>query len=219
MDIHFNQVSKLYSNNYLGLDNVSFNMPSGDFAFLTGHSGAGKSTLLKLIAGLEQSTQGQVHVGTQDMSQLRARHIPPFRRKIGLILQTPKLLVDRTVFDNAALPLIIAGCPYREIQNRVHAVFMRIGLQHKEKYYPFELSTGEQQRVAIARAIINKPQLLLADEPTGNLDPDLAAEIMHLFEQFNRLGTTVLIASHDIALVTKLKRRVLTLADGKLICS
>lgn len=219
MDIHFQQVSKLYPNNHLGLDNVSFSMASGEFAFLTGHSGAGKSTLLKLISGLEFTTHGHVIVGDQDMSKLKTKHIPAFRRRIGLILQTPKLLVDRTVFDNAALPLIIAGRPYHEIQNRVHAVFMRIGLQHKEKCYPYELSTGEQQRVAIARAIINKPQLLLADEPTGNLDPELAAEIMHLFEQFSRLGTTILIASHDIALVKKLGRRVLKLGEGKLLCS
>ena len=218
MKILFHQVSKLYTNNHLALDNVNFELCSGEFAFLTGHSGAGKSTLLKLIAALETSTKGQVTVGDYDMNKLAPRQIPFFRRRIGLILQNPKLLTDRVVFDNVALPMIVTGEPYRDIQFRVRNILGRLGLQHKEKYFPQELSTGEQQRVAIARAIINKPWLLLADEPTGNLDPDLAAEIMYLFEQFNQLGMTTLIASHDIALVKKLNRRVLHIAEGKLTC-
>lgn len=214
--ITFQHVSKRYPNHYLALDNVSFKLDAGEFAFLTGHSGAGKSTLLKLIAAMEFSTQGQIQVGEYQLNRLRKRHIPFLRRQIGLILQTPKLLTDRSILDNVALPLIVSGCSYHDIRHRVRAVLAKVNLHTKEKCLPLELSTGEQQRVAIARAIINKPALLLADEPTGNLDPELAAEMMHLFEQFNRLGMTVLIASHDLVLINKLKHRLLTLAEGKL---
>ena len=214
--ITFQNVSKRYLNGYLALDNVSLQINSGEFSFLTGHSGAGKSTLLKLIAAIESTTQGYVVIANQKLNQLSKRRIPFLRRQMGMILQNPELLTDRTVFDNVALPLIVAGCSFHEIQSRVRAVLAKVSLPNKERCYPFELSSGEQQRVAIARAIVNKPPLLLADEPTGNLDPDLAAEIMHLFEQFNRLGMTILIASHDIALINKLRHRVLTLTEGKL---
>lgn len=217
--IKFQHVSKRYPNGYLALDNVSFNLATGEFAFLTGHSGAGKSTLLKLIAAIENPTQGHIAVGKYHLNSHRIkRQIPFLRRNIGIIMQTPELLMDRPIFDNIGLPLIIAGLSYSEIRSRVRAVLAKVSLHNKEKCFPFELSTGEQQRVAIARAIINKPTLLLADEPTGNLDPELANEMMHLFEQFNRLGMTILIASHDLALINKLKHRMLTLVEGKLSC-
>lgn len=215
--ILFQRVSKRYTNGYLALDNLSFQLKKGEFAFLTGHSGAGKSTLLKLIAAIESPTHGQITIADQHMHQLKPRHIPYLRRQIGMILQSPNLLMDRTVADNIALPLVISGLSYKEIQSRVRAVLAKVSLHHKEKHFPQELSSGEQQRVAIARAIVNKPALLIADEPTGNLDPDLAAEIMHLFEQFNTLGMTVLIASHDLGLIQRLKHRVITLAEGKLL--
>ncbi|MEO8402314.1 MAG: cell division ATP-binding protein FtsE [Gammaproteobacteria bacterium] len=216
--IQFQHVSKRYENGFLALDNVNLQLASGELAFLTGHSGAGKSTLLKLIAAIETVTQGQLIVSNQDLNRLKTRQIPVFRRNIGIILQTPNLLRDRSVLDNVALPLIVAGSPYREIQSRARAVLGKLGLQNKQKYFPYELSSGEQQRVAIARAIINKPAILVADEPTGNLDPDLAAEIMDLFLQFNQLGMTMLIASHDLALIHKLNYRVITLSEGKLSC-
>jgi cell division transport system ATP-binding protein len=215
--IHFQRVSKRYANGFLALDNLSFQLNKGEFAFLTGHSGAGKSTLLKLIAAIESPSQGHVTVADQHLHLLKSRQIPYLRRQIGIILQSPNLLMDRQVFDNIALPLIISGLSYKEIQSRVRAVLAKVSLHKKERYFPHELSSGEQQRVAIARAIVNKPPILLADEPTGNLDPDLAAEIMHLFEQFNHLGMTVLIASHDLALIQRMQHRVITLSEGKLI--
>ena len=214
--IELQRVSKRYANGYLALDNVNFLLEEGEFAFLTGHSGAGKSTLLNLIAAIEPFTQGQIIVANQHLKNIPQRRIPHLRRQIGIILQTPNLLMDRTVFDNVALPLVIAGYPYKEIVSRVRAVLTKVSLSNKESFYPFELSGGEQQRVAIARAVVNKPSILLADEPTGNLDPDLASEIMCLFEQFNRLGMTILIASHDLGLINSFKHRRLTLAEGKL---
>ncbi|HSW94282.1 MAG TPA: cell division ATP-binding protein FtsE [Gammaproteobacteria bacterium] len=214
--IHLQHISKRYANNHLALDNVSFDLERGELAFLTGHSGAGKSTLLKLIAAMESPSNGQIKVANHHLNRLKPRHIPFFRRHIGIILQSPHLLMDRSVLDNAALPLIIAGRPYRDIQNRARAVLSKMGLHHKQKCFPCELSSGEQQRVAIARAVINKPSILLADEPTGNLDPKLAQETMELFQQFNELGMTMLIASHDLALIHQLKHRVITLSEGKL---
>lgn len=215
--IHFQRVSKRFENGFLALDNLDFELKKGEFAFLTGHSGAGKSTLLKLIAAIELPSQGQITVADQPFNRLKARHIPLLRRQIGMIMQTPNLLMDRTIADNIALPLVIAGFGFKEIQSRVRAVLAKVSLHNKEKYFPFELSTGEQQRVAIARAIVNKPSILIADEPTGNLDPDLAAEIMRLFEQFNNLGMTVLIASHDLGLIHRMKHRVMTLSEGRLL--
>lgn len=215
--IQLNNISKRYANGFLALDNLNFEVKKGEFVFLTGHSGAGKSTLLKLIAAIEHPTHGHIVVANQHLNQLKQRHIPYLRRQIGTILQTPNLLMDRTVADNVALPLVIAGLTYKEINSRVRAVLAKMSLHRKEKNYPYELSTGEQQRVSIARAIINKPPLLIADEPTGNLDPDLAAEIMYLFEQFNQLGMTVLIASHDLALISRLNHRVVALSEGRLL--
>jgi cell division transport system ATP-binding protein len=214
--IKLQQVSKRYPNGYLALDNVNFRLEEGEFAFLTGHSGAGKSTLLKLVAAIETTSQGQVIVNQQHLNRIKPKNIAFLRRNIGMIQQTPNLLMDRCVLDNVALPLVIADYSYREIKSRVRAVLAKVGLSNKENCYPYELSGGEQQRVSIARAVINKPALLLADEPTGNLDNNLACDIMHLFEQFNRLGMTILIVSHDLSLINSFRHRRLTLAEGKL---
>ena len=214
--IELHNVSKRYPNGYKALDNVNFHLAPGDFAFLTGHSGAGKSTLLKLLAAIEPPSAGQIRVGDFHLENMAARRIPELRRQIGMILQTPNLLMNKTVFDNVALPLIIAGYSSKDITTRVRAVLAKVSLSDRENYYPYELSGGEQQRIAIARAIINKPAVLLADEPTGNLDPQLASEIMHLFAQFNRLGMTVLIASHDLNLINSFNYPQFTLNEGKL---
>ncbi len=215
--IRFVNASKRYSSGFDALQNVSFHMAPGEMAFLTGHSGAGKSSLLKLVALLERSSRGQVIVNNQNLSKVPRRRIPYFRRNIGIIFQDHQLLFDRTVYDNVALPLIIAGFSHREIGKRVRAALDKVGLLGKEKKYPITLSGGEQQRVGIARAVVNKPPLILADEPTGNLDPELSAEIMSLFQDFSHVGVTVLVATHDIALISRLPHRLLTLKDGKLI--
>ncbi|MGM0594141.1 MAG: cell division ATP-binding protein FtsE [Pseudomonadota bacterium] len=214
--IRFTHVSKRYPGGYEALRDVSFHLAAGEMAFLTGHSGAGKSTLLKLIALIERPSGGQVVVGGQNLNKLGRRKIPYHRRNIGVIFQDHRLLFDRTVFDNVALPLIIAGYNHSEIGRRVRAALDKVGLLGKEKLYPITLSGGEQQRVGIARAVVNKPPLLLADEPTGNLDPALSREIMAIFEAFNRVGVSVLIASHDHALIRSLPHRVLALDHGQL---
>jgi len=214
--IRFTSASKRYPGGYEALSNVSFHMPAGQMAFLTGHSGAGKSTLLKLIALLERPSRGQVLINNLNLARIGRRRIPYFRRNIGIIFQDHQLLFDRTVFDNVALPLIIAGQPQREIGRRVRAALDKVGLLSKEKAYPVTLSGGEQQRVGIARAVVNKPPLLLADEPTGNLDPELSREIMSIFEDFSQVGVTVLVASHDLALISSLPYRRLTLEQGRL---
>ena len=215
--IRFINTSKRYSSGFDALQNVNFHMLPGEMAFLTGHSGAGNSSLLKLIALLERSSRGQVIVNNQNLTKVPRRRIPYFRRNIGIIFQDHQLLFDRTVYDNVALPLIIAGFSYRDIGKRVRAALDKVGLLSKEKNYPITLSGGEQQRVGIARAVVNKPPLILADEPTGNLDPELSAEIMGLFQDFSDVGVTVLVASHDIALISRLPYRVLTLKAGRLI--
>lgn len=215
--IRFVNASKRYSSGFDALQNVNFHMAPGEMAFLTGHSGAGKSSLLKLVALLERSSRGQVIVNNQNLNKVPRRRIPFFRRNIGIIFQDHQLLFDRTVYDNVALPLIIAGFSHRDIGKRVRAALDKVGLLGKEKKYPITLSGGEQQRVGIARAVVNKPPLILADEPTGNLDPELSAEIMSLFQDFSQVGVTVLVATHDIALISKLPHRLLTLKDGKLI--
>lgn len=214
--IQFDSVSKRYPGGQEALSQVDFHLHKGEIAFLTGRSGAGKSTLLKLIALIERPSQGQVIVNGQNLNRLRRRQIPYFRRHIGLVFQDHQLLFDRSIFDNVALPLQIAGYEIRETARRVRAALDKVGLLHRENANPITLSGGEQQRVGIARAVVNKPALLLADEPTGNLDPELSAEIMDLFEQFNRVGVSVLIASHDLSLIAKLKHRILTLDRGRL---
>ncbi|MFA6053058.1 MAG: cell division ATP-binding protein FtsE [Methylobacter sp.] len=215
--LKFDNVSMRYPEAGDVLRNVSFHLQYGEMAFLTGHSGAGKSTLLKLIPVIERCSRGQVLLDGQNLNQARDGQIPYIRRKIGLIFQDYKLLQDRTVFDNVALPLMIAGYGHNEIPRRVRAALDKVGLLGKEKKYPVTLSGGEQQRVGIARAVVNKPPMILADEPTGNLDPELSAEIMRLFEQFQQVGVTVLIASHDISLITQMNHRVLKLDHGQLI--
>lgn len=210
-------VCKRYPDAGDALVDVSLNLERGEMAFLTGRSGAGKSTLLKLIAMMEQSTRGHVFLDGKDISRISERRIPYLRRNLGLIFQDYKLLNDRTVFDNVALPLIVSGYPHPEISRRVRAALDKVGLLGKERKHPLALSGGEQQRVGIARAIVNKPKLILADEPTGNLDPDLSAEVMNMFEQFTQVGVTVFIATHDIELINRLGHRVLTLEQGHLL--
>lgn len=185
--------------------------------FLTGHSGAGKSTLMKLIMLIERPSAGQVVIAGRNLNRMRSGQIPYHRRQVGVVFQNHQLLFDRNVFENVALPLHIAGYQSREVGRRVRAALDKVGLLDKEKSNPITLSGGEQQRVGIARAVVNKPPLLLADEPTGNLDPELSAEIMRLFQQFNQFGVTVVIASHDIALIQRLGYRVLTLSKGQLV--
>lgn len=213
--IRFDTVSKRYEGGFDALSQVSFDFAAGEMAFLTGHSGAGKSTLLKLITLIERPTSGQVWVNGQNLSRLKSSQIPYFRRNIGVVFQNHQLLFDRSVFENVALPLQIAGYQKAEIGRRVRAALDKVGLLSREKLNPIALSGGEQQRVGIARAVVNKPPLLLADEPTGNLDPQLSAEIMKLFQEFNDVGVSVLIASHDIALIKRMNKRVLGLADGE----
>ena len=215
--IHFSQVSKRYTNGQDALLNVNFELDKGEMAFLTGHSGAGKSTLLKLIALIERPTAGEIIFDGINVNRLKTNKVPLLRRKIGLIFQDPKLLSDRSVLENIALPLVISGYRYQEINKRARAALDKVGLLHKEKALPETLSAGEQQRISIARALVNKPPLVLADEPTGNLDPELSADIMVLFEQFNQAGVTLLIASHDLSLISQLHHRRLTLKDGQLI--
>jgi cell division transport system ATP-binding protein len=215
--IQFDNVSKRYEGGHEALRNVSFNIEKSEMLFLTGHSGAGKSTLLKLMMMMERPTSGQVLVDGQNLRGLHNRHIPSLRRNIGVVFQNHQLLFDRSVFDNVALPLIIAGYQSRDIARRVRAALDKVGLLSKEKQMPVTLSGGEQQRVGIARAVVNKPKILLADEPTGNLDPELSAEIMHLFEQFNQVGVTVLIASHDLSLIARLPYRMMTIRQGQMV--
>lgn len=215
--IHFSNASKRYESGQDALLNISFEIAQSEMAFITGHSGAGKSTLLKLIALLERPSRGQVIVNGQNLARVKRRQIPFFRRDIGIIFQDHQLLFDRTVFDNVALPLIIAGHPHVEIGRRVRAALDKVGLLKKEKHIPITLSGGEQQRVGIARAVVHKPPLLLADEPTGNLDPLLSWDIMQIFNDFSQVGVTVLVASHDLDLISRMGRRQLILKDGQLL--
>jgi cell division transport system ATP-binding protein len=215
--LKFVHVSKRYPDAGEALTDVNFELARGEMAFLTGRSGAGKSTLLKLIAMMETCSRGAITLDGQNITQISERRIPQLRRKLGLIFQDYKLLTDRTVFDNVALPLVVSGVHHQEISRRVRASLDKVGLLGKERKYPLALSGGEQQRVGIARAIVNKPKLILADEPTGNLDPDLSAEVMQMFDEFKQVGVTVLIATHDIDLIHRLDHRVLTLDKGHLV--
>lgn len=217
--IHFDQVSKRYDGGFEALSSVDFHLSKGEFAFLTGHSGAGKSTLLKLISAIEAPSSGQVRVDGQLLRHLSRREIAYYRRKLGIVHQDHQLLMNHSVYDNVAQPLMVAGEHPKDIRRRVFAALDKVGLLNKEKFQPIQLSGGEQQRVGIARAVVKKPEVILADEPTGNLDPALSKEIMNLFEQFNSAGTTVLIASHDLGLIARLHYRVLSLSHGQLIQS
>ena len=214
--ILFDRVSKRYDNRHDALKEVSFEIAPEELVFLTGHSGAGKSTLLRMIMLMERPSRGRVVVNGRDLAGCGRRAIPRHRQSIGVVFQNHKLLMDRPVYDNVALPLQIAGFEHRDIDRRVSAALDKVGLLHREQAMPMSLSGGEQQRVGIARAVVRKPSILLADEPTGNLDPELSAEIMRLFVDFSRVGVTVLIASHDLSLISRLRHRILTLKEGRL---
>ena len=215
--IKFDSIGKRYPGNKEALSGVSFELQAGEMAFLTGHSGAGKSTLLKLIMAMELPTRGQLLINGKNLGRLHRSQIPYYRRNVGVVFQNHQLLFDRTVFDNVALPLQVSGYSPRDIGKRVRAVLDGVGLLDKERQNPITLSGGEQQRVGIARALVHKPRILLADEPTGNLDPELSAEIMSLLRRFNEVGVTMLIATHDIALISELGLRRLILQDGQLV--
>jgi cell division transport system ATP-binding protein len=214
--IRFENVFKRYPSGREALSGVSFSLERGEFAFLTGPSGAGKSTLLRLIALIERPTRGTVLINNQNTARIPRRKVPPFRQRLGVVFQDHKLLHDRSVFDNVALPLVIAGATRREIERRVRASLDQVGLLGRESHAPITLSTGEQQRVGIARALAARPDVLIADEPTGNLDPDLSREIMELFTRFNEVGVTVLVATHDLELVEHLPHRRLKLVGGQI---
>ena len=213
--IRFDNVAKRYPTGCEGLSGVNLQLAQGEMAFLTGHSGAGKSTLLKLIGLLERSTRGQVWVNDRNLNKLQDRDVPYHRREVGMIFQDHRLLHDRSVFDNVAMPLVVAGMGHAETKRRVRATLDKVSLLNKEKSLPIALSGGEQQRVGIARALVSKPPVVLADEPTGNLDPALSREIMELFLQFNQVGVTLLIATHDVDLVDSLGKRMITLHEGQ----
>lgn len=215
--IRLENVTKRFPGGQEALSGLTLSIDKGEMLFVTGHSGAGKSTLLRLIALIDRPTSGRVIVDGQDTRHVKRRKIPAYRRQIGMVFQDHKLLCDRPVFDNVALPLIIAGVGHRDAGRRVRAALDQVGLLHKEKQSPETLSAGEQQRVGIARAIVTRPKLLIADEPTGNLDPDLSLEVMRIFRRFNEVGVTLLIASHDLSLIDRLGCRRIALENGRLV--
>jgi cell division transport system ATP-binding protein len=215
--IRFEDVAKIYPGKQVALSQVSFTVNKGEFYFITGHSGAGKSTLLKLIAALEKPTSGRIFLGQHCLNSVPVLQVPYLRRQVGFVFQTPSLLEELSVYHNVALPLHILGLHPREMRRRVRAALDKVGLLHKEKRLPMTLSGGEQQRVGIARAVVNKPALILADEPTGNLDPSLSCEILQLFQEFNRVGVTLLIATHDTTLIQQFQQSVFSLENGRLL--
>ena len=214
--LRFDNVSKQYPGGRAALAEVNFEVDAGEMLFVTGHSGAGKSTLLKLIHLSERPSRGAVLFGERNLMKVRGRRVALHRREVGVVFQDHRLLTDRSVFDNVALPLILRGMKRGEIGRRVRGVLERLGLGDRERALPGQLSAGEQQRIGIARAVVGEPRLLVADEPTGNLDPTLAAEIMALFASLPERGTSVLVASHDLGLVKRMKKRVLVLDHGTL---
>lgn len=214
--IVFKNVSKRYPDGYVALNNVDLTVPAGEMVFLTGHSGAGKSTLLKLIAALERPTSGTISISGQNIAQLKPAAIPYLRRKIGFVFQDHKLLFDRNAFENVLLPLQIGNFDSKTVASRVRAALDKVGLLKKEKAMPVALSGGERQRLCIARAVVHRPSILIADEPTGNLDVEYARDIMTMFTSFNQVGVTVLIATHDASLLEDTQHRILLLKQGKL---
>ena len=214
--ITFKNVSKRYPDGFVALNNANLDIATGEMVFLTGHSGAGKSTLLKLIATIEHPSSGTIAINGQNIAQLKPAAIPYLRRKIGFIFQDHKLLFDRSAFDNVLLPLQISGFDSQSMAARVRAALDKVGLLKKEKSMPVALSGGERQRLCIARAIVHRPMILIADEPTGNLDIEYARDIMTLFNSFNQVGVTVLISTHDASLLEDTQHRILTLKQGKL---
>ncbi|MCY4419667.1 MAG: cell division ATP-binding protein FtsE [Gammaproteobacteria bacterium] len=215
--IELQNVTKRYPGNREALSQLDLVLERGEMAFLTGPSGAGKSTLLKLIAAIERPTRGHILINQKNITHIPKRSIPNLRRFMGIVFQNHHLLYDRSVFDNVSLPLQIAGYSRAEISRRVRAALDKVALLHRDKAMPITLSGGEQQRVGIARAVVHKPAILLADEPTGNLDPELSAEIMQLFSEFNQVGVTVLIASHDLDLISRMGKRIVRLEDGRCV--
>ncbi len=215
--IECQQLNKRYPNGHDALRDINLTISRGELVFLTGHSGAGKSTLLRLIALIERPSRGSLKVNNHEVSRLPNYSVPRFRRNLGVIFQDHRLLTDRNVFDNVALPLRLTGAEPQLIAKRVRAALDKVGLRNKNSANPLSLSAGQQQRVGIARALVNKPAILLADEPTGNLDPDLSAEIMQLFLDFQQVGVTVLIASHDQALIQQLGHRRIILEEGRIL--
>lgn len=215
--IRFDKVSKRYEGGHEALSQLTFEVAQGEMAFVTGHSGAGKSTLLKLLALIERPSLGAVSLDGLDLARIGRAGIPKLRRSLGMVFQEHRLLMDRSVFANVQLPLVIGGVPPPERGRRVRAALEKVGLLDYERQLPASLSAGEQQRVGIARAIVAKPSVLIADEPTGNLDPQLAFEIMNLFAEFQQVGATVLIASHDLPLIKRMKKRVIVLDHGRLV--
>lgn len=215
--LQFDHVSKSYPGGFVALERINFRIAKGEMVFLTGHSGAGKSSILKLISMIERPSTGRVMINNIDLSRLKRSQIPYVRRDVGIIYQNHRLLMNHTVFDNVALPLVIEGFTGKEMVKRVHAALDKVGLLDKQRCLPQTLSGGEQQRVGIARAVVNKPPLLLADEPTGNLDPELSRDIMRVFEAFNQVGVSVLVATHDLGLIARMRYRTLTLKQGRMI--
>lgn len=215
--IKLDHVSKRYPGGQEALNDVSFTIPKGQMAFITGHSGAGKSSLLKLILAMERPSAGQLFVNGANINRLNRRAIAFHRRQIGAVFQDHQLLFERTIYDNVALPLQIAGFPAQDAKRRVRAALDKVGLLKKERLFPAMLSGGEQQRVGIARAVVNRPSIILADEPTGNLDPELSADVMKVFQQFSDVGVSLLVASHDVSLIKALGCRTLTLDAGRIV--
>ncbi len=217
MIIEFNRVSKSYGKHNKALQDVSFGVEAGEMLFLTGHSGAGKTSILKLIMKIEDMSYGQATINGFQLRQLKEQQLPAYRQRLGMIFQDHRLLDNRTILDNVAMSLWIRGYGQAESHKQARVILQQVGLADKTQFYPNQLSSGQQQRVGIARAIVSKPDILLADEPTGNLDPDLSLELMELFMKINESGTTVVIASHDLILIKRLRKRVLILDSGQLI--